>query len=109
MKTIKMIKLLLCMLILNACANEDQSSDLIDVGIEISIRSTEGVDLLNPNIAGHMGENQIRIYHFINGESVEVKDPNLDVFHGFLLVQSETHYRIRVFVNESSPDDNPVT
>jgi hypothetical protein len=88
---------------------EDPAGELLDVGIEISVKSAEGVDLLNPQSPGHIEENKIRIFKLVNGENVEVYDPNMDSPRGFMIFEHASEFRIRIFGNESSTDEYPIT
>ena len=97
------------MVIISSCNKSDNEQTMIDTSIEMSIKNSNGVDLLNPNTPNYFNENTLSLFYLINGEVIEVNNPNLDYRKGFFIFKHQSEYRIRIFPNTDDKEKNPIT
>lgn len=111
MKNFTTILFIIASTVISACQENTESpvGDLLDIGINISVKSAEGTDLLDPDNPGHFAEDQIRIFHLVDGKPVQVYEPDLLAVYGFLLFETGTEYGVQIFANEASTDEYPTT
>ncbi len=79
-----------------ACRDDQQDAVFLSADIDISVKSVEGIDLLNPLNPESFDEDQIIIYHLINGVFEEFYESNLDHPKGFSIFEHNSQYRIRI-------------
>lgn len=112
MKTLVSI-LVACVLF--GCSSDDDDSPKpavsIAVDFEFSVKGTDGSDLLNPDNPNGLDQSKIKLFYKVDGEEEEVFDGNLDnPRHFFIYKEKENDdYRIRVFLNHTIAEDQPVT
>jgi hypothetical protein len=92
-----------------SCNKDDNEQVIIDTAINISVKDTEGNDLLNANSLNSLNQNSFKVIYEINGEQIEVNDENLDYPKGFFVYQHGNEYRIRVFPNTDKNSSYPIT
>lgn len=92
-----------------SCSKENPTEMNIDTSIDISVKNSEGIDLLNPNNSNSFKEQSISIYYLTDGELTLYNEPNLDYPNGFFIFQHENEYRLRLFPNTSSNESLPET
>ncbi len=100
---------LLIMASILGCNSDDEQQFNLDVGIEFSIKNSEGIDLLNPNNSESLNESEIKLFYLINGNVEEVFDPNMDSPRNFLIYKHESEYRIGISQNYSETEEFPIT
>ncbi|SRX55997.1 hypothetical protein [Aequorivita sp. CIP111184] len=110
----KTIATLILLTILTSCSknNDDepqQQANVIDVNVELSLKSTNGEDLLDPNNPNGYKAEDIKLYYLINGEKQEVFDANMDYPRNFFIFKHESEYRIRIFQNLAETEALPIT
>jgi hypothetical protein len=109
----KTIATLIILTILTSCSksndDEPQQQVVVDINIEMSLKSSNGEDLLDPNNPDAYKVENIKLYYLINGEKKEVFDPNMAYPRNFFIFKHESEYRIRVFQNHSETETLPIT
>lgn len=97
MKHIFLITIIAMLII--GCVKDNTSEDsyVVDVGLEFHIKNTNGLDLLNSSTANYFIFDSIKQFNDINGEIIEVYNPNLDLPRGLLLNTDTNPYSLRVF------------
>lgn len=85
--------------ILLASCNESEDTVIVDLYFDVSFKNQDGEDLLNPSTTNSLTENDIKLYHLINNESVYYFKSNLDAPKGFKLLKATDNstYYLRVF------------
>jgi len=89
--------------------SEVENQFSIGVGIDLSIRNDNGVDLLNPNNPESLNELDIKLFYLINENIEEVNYPNSDNPRGFTIYEHISEYRIGISMNYSEAEEFPVT
>lgn len=92
-----------------ACESEDENQFYIDRKIDVTVKDNDGNDLLNPDKGGSFSEEDISILYLIDGEMKEVIRPNLEHPKNFFIFEHESEYRMRIFPNDQTDNDSPVT
>jgi len=89
---------IIAMLIIG-CVKDNTSEDsyVVAVGLEFHIKNTNGLDLLNSSTANYFIFDSIKQFNDINGEIIEVYNPNLNLPRGLLLNTDTNPYSLRVF------------
>ncbi|MEX1383395.1 hypothetical protein [Lutibacter sp.] len=92
----------------------NKSNDTIDAfylgsGLEFSISNANNEDLLNPENPNKIDTESIRIFYVINGEKVNVYNPNLTNSRNFLVFKHENEYRIGITLNHTETSEKPIT
>lgn len=90
------------------CANQVHMD-----GVEMSVRNSDGSDLLNPNNPNAYSADEIKLFYEIDGEVVEVYDPAMDLPRNFMIFnysnETESEYRIRLLPNYDRNESQPIT
>lgn len=89
--------------------DEPQNQYSINRGVEISLKNSNGEDLLDPNNPNGYKAEEIKLYYLINGEKQEVFDPNMDNPRNFLIYNHDSEYRIGISLNDTDSDTRPIT
>lgn len=87
--------ILLLMISFFSCNSNDEnqpSATNLDVGVSFYVLNENGEDLLNPNNQNSIDITNLKIYELINGEEVEINNPNSDAPKGFSVVSPEGKY-----------------
>jgi len=93
-----------------SCSGDDANNNApMDVNFELSVRDNSNVDLLSPDVANTLNTSQIKLFYLIQGESIEVNNPSLDHPRNYFIFQHESEYRIRIFLNNETSEQQPVT
>lgn len=92
----------------------NKSNDIVDAfylgaGLEFSISNINNEDLLNPENPNHLDIESIRIFYVVNGEKVNVYNPNLTHPRNFLVFKHENEYRIGITLNHTETSEKPIT
>ena len=89
--------------------DEPQNQHSINRKVEISLKNSNGEDLLDPNNPNAYKAENIKLYYLINGEKQEVFNPNMDYPRNFLIYNHDPEYRIRIFQNDTDNETRPIT
>ena len=104
----KNIYLLLPILILSACSNDNKSTPInisLLTTIFINLKDNQGNDLLNTE---NYVSNNIKIFYVNNSLATEINDTNLDNPKGFLIFTSGTNLKMKLFLNHNE-EEFPIT
>lgn len=89
--------------------DEPQNQYSINRGVEISLKDSNGEDLLDPNNPTGYKADEIKLYYLINGEKQEVFDPNMDNPRNSLIYNHDSEYRIGISLNDTDSETLPIT
>ncbi len=81
----------------------------LDRGIQFSVFNSENEDLLNPDSPNHLDVSKIKLFYVVNGEEIEVYNPNLDHPRNINIFEYENVYRIGISLNDTETSDRPIT
>lgn len=99
-------------IILFSCSHENnKESYIIDAAIDFYVLDSNGNDLLDPSNPDALNLDDVRVFEVVNGEEVEVYNPNYDAPHGFMHLEPEgiyDKYMLRLFLNITEKS-NPTT
>ena len=85
--------LIILLMLLSSCNSDNNMQETnIEADIGFYLLDSNGNDLLNPNNPNGIDLDIVRVYEIINGEEVEINNPNLDGPHGFVLLEPEGIY-----------------
>ncbi|MEM8966429.1 MAG: hypothetical protein AAGE93_08415 [Bacteroidota bacterium] len=100
----------LCALFLS-CQDDVDCCTNIDVGVEFTVKSQAGVDLLDPASSDAFSEDDIWLYYLVDGETKRYHQSNLDAARGITVYQNSNQqsYVIDVFPNTAESEEFPVT
>ena len=108
-----MKKLIIYLVVISffACSKSDEMNPqfYLDGSFEFSIFSSQNEDLLDPATTNHYEATEIKLFYEVDGEMIEVYDPNMDAPRNFVIYKHENEYRIIVYLNVSNTSDRPVT
>lgn len=90
-------------------SNPEESSDIIDTGIEFSIFNSQNGDLLDPKNPNSLDVSNIKIFYVVNGEKQEVYNPNFTYPRNFRIFKHENEYRIGVSLNDTETTEKTIT
>ncbi len=81
-----------------ACKEDDPAGVIIDTTIDVSLLSTDGLDLLNPQTPNNLTEDDIQLFKDEDGASVKYSlEGNSDHPYGIFIFEDTPYYRIRLF------------
>lgn len=104
--------LIILLIVLSSCNSDNNMQETnIEAGIEFYLLDSNGNDLLDPNNPNSIDLGILRVYEIINGEEVEINNPNLDGPRGFVLFEPEgiyDKYRLSLGLN-TTEITNPTT
>lgn len=104
MKIMKSILILVIALLAAGCSKDEGCGcTIISLDANISLKNSEGEDLLNPNKSNAYNERNFKTYHLINGEE------KISHTEELLYQDNDSIYRLRVFVNHEGNDEFPIT
>jgi len=107
-KTMAIVFFFACFI--SGCSDKKEKGFIIvDIGLEMSVKNTEGIDLLDPNSPGSFIAEDIKLFYLKNGEAEYVNEGHLDDPKGFRILRAEGEYRIRIVLNNSETEDFPIT
>lgn len=104
MKMIKLFVITTIVLIISSCEKEKNDMTIVELTMDISYKTHSGVDLLVPVNENSYKEEQINLFHYINGESKLFYQGNLDYPKGFYIYKEEglsEYYYLRI----TAPND----
>lgn len=79
------------------CSSDEGKEQFnLDVGFELSIKDSEGNDLLNPANPNSFNKSELRLFYLIDGNIIEVYDANMDYPRNFMIYQGASGYRIGI-------------
>lgn len=106
----KNIFFIIIILFCSACSSDDNSDQMIvDTSINLSIRDSEGNDLLDPQTDNSYKESEIKLFYLKNGEEMEIFNSNLDYPKGFFIYKQENEFRMRIFPHTEMGEKFPTT
>lgn len=108
MKHLLLILIVTTMVSCSTSTNEENAYVLFN-SIEFSVVNTAGEDLLDSNNPNSIDIDNIKLYHVIDNEVIEVYDSHLEHPRHFFVFEHENEYRIRVFQNTSENENRPIT
>ena len=101
MKTIIMV-LVIAVVALSCSKNEKPIKGFVyEVNVDFNILNQNGEDLLNSKTSGYFPFEDMKLFYLINGEKVEVFDPNLDFPRSIMLITETSPYTLRCFTSSS--------
>jgi len=74
---------------------------IISVDVNFNILNQDGEDLLNPETPDYFPFEDMKLFYLINGEKVEVNDPNMDTPRNIMLITETSPYTLRCFTSDS--------
>ena len=107
--------ILLLMISFFSCNSNDEnqpSATNIDAVVRFYVLNNQGDDLLNPNNQNSIDTDNLKIYEIINGEEVEVNNPNMDAPKGFWISPPEgkfDKYRLSLTLNILEDSNTTIT
>ncbi|HKK62404.1 MAG TPA: hypothetical protein VJ951_07585 [Bacteroidales bacterium] len=104
MKMIKLFLITTIILIISSCEKEKNDMTIVELSMEISYKTHNDVDLLNPENENSFNEEQIKLYHYAEGESNLFYQENFHHPNGFYIYKEKglsEYYYLRI----SEPND----
>ncbi len=104
MKMIKLLVITTIIFLINSCEKGKNDMTIVELNMDISYKTHNGVDLLDPVNENSFKEDQINLYHYNNGESKLFYQENLDYPKGFYIYKEEglsDYYYLRI----TAPND----
>ena len=99
----------MALILFSSCSSDDEQF-IVSAAIDISVKDSEGNDLLNPENVNSFKENQINIFYVVNGQELIFYNGDLAHPKGFFIYKEEkSEFRIRVFPNMDKNLELPVT
>jgi hypothetical protein len=98
--------------LLCSCSSDDSPEQFVyDVGVEFSIKDSQGNDLLNPENENTLNSSEIKLFYVVNGAVEEVYDGNMDYPRNYVIYDYApvSEYRISVFLNNADTEAQPIT
>lgn len=95
-----------------SCSKSDEMSPAgsdLNVFFEFSVFNSQDNDLLDPTTPHHYKEEGIKLFYEVDGEIIEVYDPNMGAPRNFYIYKLETEYRIVVYLNYTETSEKPIT
>lgn len=105
----KLIIYILTLLLSTSCGSDENDQVIVDTDINVSIKNSDGVDLLDSANPHSYREDSIKLFYIKNGEEVEVFDADMDYPKGFFIYKHENEYRMRIFPNIDKSEEFPLT
>ncbi|MDX1279507.1 MULTISPECIES: hypothetical protein [Flavobacteriaceae] len=107
----KKLMILITVFTFYACSKNDDNNEQtsIDIRIDITIKDSDGVDLLNPENPNAYLEEDIYLKYLVNGEEQNVYYGHQDHPKNLFIFEHEGTYRIRVFPNTEASEEFPIT
>ena len=103
---------LIAVVSLFACSKSDEmspgGSDL-NAFFDFSVFNSQNIDLLDPATPDHYKEEEIKLFYEVDGEIIEVYDPNMGAPRNFSIYKHENEYRIKVYLNHTETSEKPIT
>ncbi|NHN25766.1 hypothetical protein FIA58_008775 [Flavobacterium jejuense] len=99
----------LVIMLFSSCNSNDSEQFIVDTSITISVKDSDGIDLLNSKNSNSLDPNKFKIIYVIDGVSVEFYDENASYPKGFFIYEHENEYRIKIFPNVKNKDNLPIT
>jgi len=111
MKNLKIIITLISSVIFNSSCQESESGKgvLIDVSLEISVKSKDGLDLLDSKTPNHLDESEFKILFEEDGEMKEFYHSSSTIPNGFLVFEHEKEFRFATTPVTYDIEDDPIT
>ena len=100
---------LISLLSIISCSKDNNEKLNIDTSIDLSVKDSYGVDLLNPNNPNTLDVDAIEIQYVSNGQAITVNNINLDYPKGFFIYKHNNEYRMRLFPNDDKDENYPIT
>ena len=97
-----------------ACSrNEEPKNESVSIStnIDLLIKDVSGQDLLNASTPNTLNTNNIKLFYLVNGQPQEVYNPNLSYPRNYFIFDYSLYNSnaIRVFPNDKSSDEFPIT
>jgi hypothetical protein len=73
----------------------------INVYVDLLVENEDGIDLLDPNVENSLNTNSIKLFYVNGNEKIEVYNPSLDFERNFKILEENSYYFLRLFVNDS--------
>jgi hypothetical protein len=104
------LALLAIAFVFSCSKKEDPCCTIIDTSIMLTVKDTEGNDLLNPLTPGSFTEQGIYLYYVTNGVAERVNYGNLDHPKMFRIIDEYSDaYRIIIYPNTAISEAFPLT
>ncbi|GGG95336.1 hypothetical protein GCM10011416_11070 [Polaribacter pacificus] len=106
----KTILLLACTLIFSCTKNDTPNyGGVNESGAWFYVKDSQGNNLVDPNTPNAYKENEIKIYHIINGVEKLMYDSNLDNPKFFTITQEDGLYKFGLGMSLDSSVDYPIS
>ena len=107
----KNLIIILVLFSLFSCDKKEEVEEqaIIDVFIELSVYNSQNIDLLDTANPGHLESSDIKLFYEINGNIIEVNDPNMENPRNFTIFKHTNEYRIGITMNHTETSDRPRT
>ena len=103
---------LIMLMVLFSCNSESNNEETnIESEVQFFVLDDENNDLLNPNGQNSINLENVKVFEIIDGQEVEVNNPNSDSPRGFVLLEPEgiyDKYRLALGLNIKETS-NPTT
>jgi len=88
--------------LLSCSSDEGSEAVTLDIGVAISLQNQEGIDLFQ---SPEYNPDTFQIFYVIDGENVEIDNPNLDYPRNFYMLGTSPE-TMRLFLNSELSEDN---
>jgi len=108
----KKLTFLIAVVSLFACSKSDEMSPPgfnLNAFFEFSVFNSQENDLLDPATPEHYKEEEIKLFYEVDGEIIEVYDPNMGAPRNFRIYKLENENRIVVYLNHTDTSEKPIT
>jgi len=108
----KNLIILLSILFLSSCSSDDEKKNAFNYAnqFQMTVKNSEGIDLLNPNSPNTLNTNNIKLYYLKNGVSEEVYNPSADFPRNYMIyLHPDGFYRIELTPNDAASEEFPIS
>ncbi|MCK5762570.1 MAG: hypothetical protein KAH05_00475, partial [Clostridiales bacterium] len=106
----KKLLLIASICLLFSCS-KNSDADYIDVGIHLKLENSSGSDLLDPSVDNSYNNDNIKLFHLLNGTEQYYLCGNCDNQKGYYFFERDNKYVMSVFTNIEVQQDGtyPIT
>ena len=94
-----------------SCSKSDEMNPqvILDAGFTFSVYNSQNEDLFDLETLNHFEATEIKLFYEVDGEIIEINDPNMDYPRNFMLYKADNENRIRISMNHSETSEKPIT
>ncbi len=96
-------------MLLWSCSKDEHEGIIVDTSVSISVKDTNGNDLLDANNSNSLNLDLVKIIYEANGEKTVFLKKHLDAPKGFSVIKHEKEYRMQVLLNSDKQTARPIT